>query len=111
IAVFAVVDALFTPLVARQEVLAREAGLQTARNDSLLAVAEAYFNVQQARGELAGLANAPARAGEGIRKAEERGPGGLAPRVERAGGGGRGRAGAGRASRGPAGAGALPAPS
>ena len=28
--------------------------MQTARNDALLQVAEAYFNVQQARGHLAG---------------------------------------------------------
>jgi outer membrane protein TolC len=53
-AVFAVTDALFAPLAARQVVRAREADLQTATNDSMLAVAEAYFNVQQARGELAG---------------------------------------------------------
>jgi outer membrane protein TolC len=53
-AVFAVTDALFAPLAARQVVRAREADLQTASNDTMLAVAEAYFNVQQARGELAG---------------------------------------------------------
>src|SRR5262249_16463564 len=53
-AVFALSDALFAPLAARQELQAREATLQAARNDSLRAVAEAYFNVQQARGDLAG---------------------------------------------------------
>src|SRR5207244_8278119 len=52
-AVFAITDALFAPLAARQDLRARDAALQAARNDSLLAVAEAYVNVQQARGEFA----------------------------------------------------------
>jgi outer membrane protein TolC len=52
-AVFAIADAIFEPLAQRQNVQARQASLQTAYNDTLLAVAEAYFNVQQARGQLA----------------------------------------------------------
>jgi outer membrane protein TolC len=92
IAVFAVTDALFAPLAARQDVRARQAALQTARNDTLLAVAEAYFNVQQARGELAGLVDAARRADEVVRKAEKLVPGGLVPPVEVA----RARAEAGR---------------
>jgi outer membrane protein TolC len=52
--VVGVTDAIFEPLAARQVVRARDAALQTARNDSLLAVADAYFSVQQSRGELAG---------------------------------------------------------
>ncbi len=67
-AVFAVTDALFAPLAARQDVRAREALLEAARNDSLLAVAEAYFNVQQARGELAGAEDAARRAEEVVRR-------------------------------------------
>jgi outer membrane protein TolC len=67
-AVFAVTDALFAPLAERQVVRAREAALQTARNDSLLTVAEAYFNVQQARGELAGAVDAAQRAKEVVRR-------------------------------------------
>lgn len=51
--VFAVTDAIFAPLAARQVVQARNAQLQAAANDSLLSVAEAYFTVQQARGDLA----------------------------------------------------------
>lgn len=70
-AVFAICDALFQPLAARQELRAREAALQTARNDSLLATAEAYFNVQQARGELAGAVDAARRAEDVARKAQE----------------------------------------
>jgi outer membrane protein TolC len=51
--------------------------LQTARNDSLLAVAEAYFNVQQARGELAGAIDAARRTEEVVHRTE-----GLAARGE-----------------------------
>ena len=47
-------QAIFAPLVARQQLAARQADLQAASNDTLVAVADAYFNVQQARGELAG---------------------------------------------------------
>src|SRR4051812_5634739 len=54
IAIFSLSDAIFSPLAQRQVVRAREAALQTALNDSLFAVAEAYFNVEQATGELAG---------------------------------------------------------
>jgi outer membrane protein TolC len=70
-AVFALSDALLQPLAARQELRAREAALQTARNDSLLAMAEAYFGVQQARGELAGALDAAKRAEDVARRAEE----------------------------------------
>lgn len=52
--VFAVTDAIYGPLSARQVVSARKGEVQAARNDSLLSVAEAYFHVQQARGEVAG---------------------------------------------------------
>ena len=44
-AVFAVSDAILAPLAARQVAYAREAEVQVARNDALLATAEAYFNV------------------------------------------------------------------
>jgi outer membrane protein TolC len=81
-AVFALSDALFAPLAARQVVAAREADLQAARNDSLQAVAEAYFNVQQARGELAGAEDAARRAEDVVRRAQGLAPGGLVPPVE-----------------------------
>jgi outer membrane protein TolC len=79
--VFAVSDAVFEPLAARQVVRAREAGLQAARNDSFLAVAEAYFNVQQARGEWAGAEDAARRAADVARRAEALAQG-LAPPLE-----------------------------
>ena len=79
---FAVTDALYAPLVAKQVVRARHADVQTARNDSLLAVAEGYFNVQQARGELAGALDARRRAEEVVGRAEKLVPGGRIPAVE-----------------------------
>src|SRR5262245_4884656 len=81
-AVFAVSDAIFEPLAARQVVRAREAGFQTASNDTMLAVAEAYFGVQQARGELAGAEDAARRAEELVHRAEKLVTGGLSPEVE-----------------------------
>ena len=59
---FGVTDAIFRPLADRQELAARECDLQTARNDALLAVSLAYFDVQQARGTLAGTLDAVAKA-------------------------------------------------
>src|SRR5206468_6214174 len=41
------------------------------RNDSLLAVAEAYFGVQQARGELVGAADAARRAEDVVRRTQQ----------------------------------------
>jgi outer membrane protein TolC len=80
-AVFAISDAIFGPLAARQELRAREAALQTAQNDTLLAVAESYFNVQQARGELAAAEETARRAEDLIRRTEKLAPG-LVPPVE-----------------------------
>jgi outer membrane protein TolC len=57
-------QAIFAPLVARQQLAARKADHQTASNDTLVAVTDAYFNVQEARGDLAGAV-------EAIRKSEE----------------------------------------
>src|SRR5207253_7417124 len=75
-AVFAITDAIFAPLAERQVVRARDAALQTARNDSLQGVAEAYFNVQQARGELAGAVDAVRRTEEVVRRSEKLAAGG-----------------------------------
>lgn len=80
--VFAVTDALYTPLSARQLVRARQAEIQTARNDSLLAVAEAYIRVQQARGELAGSADAVDRTQDMVKRVDKLVEG-LTPAVEK----------------------------
>jgi outer membrane protein TolC len=66
--VLSVNDAIFAPLVARQTVRAREADLQAAANDTVVAVSDAYFTVQQARGELAGAAEATHRTEELVRR-------------------------------------------
>jgi outer membrane protein TolC len=81
-AVFAVSDAIFEPLATRQIVRARESAFQTASNDTMLAVAEAYFGVQQARGELAGAQDAARRAEELVHQVEKLVAGGLTPEVE-----------------------------
>jgi outer membrane protein TolC len=67
-AVLSVNDAIFAPLVARQTVRARQADAQAAANDTLVAVSDAYFGVQQARGELAGAADAARRTQELVRR-------------------------------------------
>jgi outer membrane protein TolC len=79
--VFSFSDAIFAPLAARQVVRARAAGVQTAANDTLLAVAQAYFTVEQARGELAGSLDAVRQAGELLRRVERLAPG-LTPSLE-----------------------------
>lgn len=57
-------NSIFAPLYAKQQVRAREADLQAASNDTLVAVSDAYFTVQQARGELAGAMDARRRINE-----------------------------------------------
>jgi outer membrane protein TolC len=74
-AVFALCDAIYSPLAARQVARARGAELQAAANDALFAVAEAYFNVQQARGDLVGAVDVVRRIEEVVRRTEQ-----LAPR-------------------------------
>ncbi|MBL8795857.1 MAG: TolC family protein [Planctomycetia bacterium] len=81
--VFAVTDAIFEPLAARQVVNARHAALQAASNDTALTVAESYFGVQQARGELAGAEDALRRAEEVVRRADKLAPD-LVPKLEAA---------------------------
>jgi outer membrane protein TolC len=80
-AVFAVADAIFSPLAVRQTVRARQAQVQAAANDTLMAVTQAYFNVQQARGELAGYRDALNYAADLLRRLEKLAPG-LTPALE-----------------------------
>jgi hypothetical protein len=61
-AIFNVSDAIFEPLAQRQEVRARQADLQAATNDTILAVAEAYFNVEEATGDLSAAQDVVRRA-------------------------------------------------
>ena len=80
-AIFTPADAIFAPLAARQVVRARRADRDTIENNTMLAVAEAYFSVQQARGELAGAQVAVKHAEELLRRTEKLAPG-LVPPVE-----------------------------
>lgn len=56
-----VTDAVFEPLAARQVLNARRWDIQTAKNDALLATANAYFSVHQFRGQYAGALDVVAR--------------------------------------------------
>jgi outer membrane protein TolC len=78
---FAVTDAIYAPLAAKQLIRARQAERQATTNDTVLSVAESYFTVQQARGELAGAEAMVQSAEELARRAEQLAPG-LAPPVE-----------------------------
>ncbi len=55
-------DAIFEPMAARRVLTANQAGLQTATNDALLRIAEAYFDLQAASGRLAIAREAAANA-------------------------------------------------
>jgi outer membrane protein TolC len=80
-AVFALTDAIYAPLAQRQLLRARNLQVQTAKNDALLSAALAYFDVQQARGALAGTADSVARARDLARRVGALGRG-LAPAIE-----------------------------
>ncbi|HEY1603121.1 MAG TPA: TolC family protein [Pirellulales bacterium] len=57
----AMTDAIFQPLAARQTLDARRWDIQTAKNDALLATANAYFSVHQFRGQYAGAVDVVGR--------------------------------------------------
>jgi outer membrane protein TolC len=80
-AVFALTDAIYAPLAERQLVRARNIDIQTAKNDALLSVASAYFDVQQARGNLAGTLDSVGKARDLARRVAALGRG-LAPLIE-----------------------------
>src|SRR5262245_5469004 len=63
-------EASFAPLASKQVVTARGHDYRAAENDTLFNVAEAYFALQQARGELAGELEAERLATELVRRAE-----------------------------------------
>src|SRR5262249_39364905 len=70
---FATTDAIFAPLAARQVLAARQWDVQTAKNDALLDTAQAYFDVQQARGRLAGAEDSVRRGPTFAERVERRG--------------------------------------
>jgi outer membrane protein TolC len=69
LAIFALTDAIFTPLAARQEVRAQDANIQTSRNDTLTDLASAYFNLLEAQADLASIMDVDRRATEMVKKA------------------------------------------
>src|SRR5262249_25266946 len=80
-AVFALTDAIYSPLAERQLLRARDLQVQTAKNDPLLSVAQSSFDVQQARGVLAGTQDSVDRARDLARRVGALGKG-LAPPIE-----------------------------
>ncbi|HLW67588.1 MAG TPA: TolC family protein [Gemmataceae bacterium] len=64
-------EAIFAPLAAQQVVRSREADRQATLNDVMFSVADAYFRVQQARGEVAGNAEALVQTEELVRRTDE----------------------------------------
>jgi outer membrane protein TolC len=80
-AVISTSDAVYAPLAAKQVARAAQAEAQAARNDTTLAVVTSYFNVQQARGELAGSVEALRRADALVARTEKLAPD-LTPDVE-----------------------------
>ena len=80
--VFATTEAIFEPLVARQVMKARKADLQTTTNDITFNVAKAYFDVQEARGNLAGTMDTLNQTREMLRRIEKLAPS-LVPDLEK----------------------------
>lgn len=80
-AIISTSDAVFAPLAARQVARATQFDAQASRNDTTFAVAVAYFNVQQARGEVAGAAESLRRAESLVARTEKLAPD-LAPELE-----------------------------
>jgi outer membrane protein TolC len=72
-------DAIFEPLAARQDLRAREAGVQTARNEALLQTAQAYFTVQEARGVYAAMTDATSKARDLVQRVQTLAKGLAAP--------------------------------
>ncbi|QEL16388.1 TolC family protein [Limnoglobus roseus] len=80
-AVVSVTDAVYAPLAARQVLRGSQANAQTVRNDTTFAVAIAYFDVQQARGDVAGSLETLRRADDLVARTAKLAPD-LTPDVE-----------------------------
>jgi len=79
VVIFATTDAIYTPLSAQQVLRARRFEVQAAKNDALMDVAVAYFNVQQSRGRMAGAVDTVFKGQELVRRVESLGLGLAAP--------------------------------
>ncbi len=80
-AVFALTEAIFQPLAARQVMQQREAELQATTNDTVLFVAQVYFDAVQARAELSATEEVYRQTRDLVRKTESLAPG-IVPSVE-----------------------------
>jgi outer membrane protein TolC len=80
-AILNVGEAIFAPLVAQQRLEARQADRQAASNDTMIAVSDAYFNVQQARGDLAGAVETASRTRDLVQRTRKLAPA-LVPELE-----------------------------
>jgi len=78
-AIFALTDAIYTPLAAQQLYRARNYDIQAAKNDALLSMTDAYFLVQQARGVLAGSEDSVAKGKELVKTVQSLAQGLAAP--------------------------------
>ncbi len=76
-----VTDAVFTPLAKRQDARGQQANVQTATNDTLTAVAVAYFDAQEARADLASIDEVARMVADLVRRTEKLVPD-FAPEVE-----------------------------
>ena len=84
-AVFGLTDAIYAPLAAQQVYRARTYDVQAAQNDALLGVTDAYFQVQESRGVLAGYLDTTSKGRELVKKVRGLGLGLTAPiEVDRA---------------------------
>jgi outer membrane protein TolC len=81
LAIFNITDAVFAPLAQRQVVRAQEANIQTATNDTLTAVAQSYFDVLEARADLASIEDVARRSKSLVFKSVSLAPG-IIPDVE-----------------------------
>ncbi len=78
-AIFSPNDAIFGPLAARQILAARNADTQAAANNLMVATTDAYFTVQQSRGELAGATDATRHTEELVRRVKKLSTGLVSP--------------------------------
>lgn len=83
--IFGLTDAIYAPLAAEQIDRARNFDVQAAQNDAQVAVTDAYFSVQQARGILGAYIDTESKANELVRKVRSLSSGLTAPiEVQRA---------------------------
>ncbi len=80
-AVFSPNDAIFAAVAARQTLERRRSDVQAVTNDTMLAVTNAYFDVQEARGDLAAAQDATRRTQEIVRRVKSLAAG-LVPELE-----------------------------